>query len=532
MSENTLNEIVRLWHSGSSRRRIAQQLGISRHQVEKVLAAHQRGRSEGPATDQLPRAKRRRARSLDKYEQLLEQLLKRYPDITAVRAHEELQKLGFGGSYNAVKRGLRELRPVPGPERVQRFETAPGEQAQMDYSTYTIAFTQEGPRRVHLFSYVLGYSRRQYLRFVESQDFATTIREHVRAFTHLGGVAATCLYDNMKVVVTRYDGDEPVYNTRFLAFATHYGYRPWACRPRRGQTKGKVERPFDYVEKNLLNGRTFSSLEHLNEVTQWWLEHVADVRIHRETKQSPRERHQAEMPHLIPLPAQAYDTAEVVYRCVNGEGQIVYCQNYYSVPDRYLGLMLPVRITEAEVIIYGPHVEEVARHPRWPREVAGQTSRLAEHQQRPDEAQQAETLQQRYAELGEWATRFLAGLLRHRRYAKDEAQKILRLLEMYSRQDLRAALERAARYGAYSRSAVERILAVTATPKTSLDKLAEEETRQLRELLGEEPIRPRTGKEYGDLFRNLPSETNHDDTPAEQPPQPPDERPQGLDEPF
>jgi transposase len=305
MSENTLNEIVRLWHGGSSRRRIAQQLGISRHQVEKVLAAHQRGRSEGPTADQLPRAKRRRARSLDKYEQLLEQLLKRYPDITAVRAHEELQKLGFGGSYNAVKRGLRELRPVPGPERVQRFETAPGEQAQMDYSTYTLAFTQEGPRRVQLFSYVLGYSRRQYLRFVESQDFATTVREHVRAFTHLGGVAATCLYDNMKVVVTRYDSDEPVYNTRFLAFATHYGYRPWACRPRRGQTKGKVERPFDYVEKNLLNGRTFSSLEHLNEVTQWWLEHVADARIHRETKQSPRDRHQLELPHLIPLPAQA-----------------------------------------------------------------------------------------------------------------------------------------------------------------------------------------------------------------------------------
>jgi hypothetical protein len=331
------------------------------------------------------------------------------------------------------------------------------------------------------------------------------------------------LYDNMKVVVTRYDGDEPVYNTRFLAFATHYGYRPWACRPRRGQTKGKVERPFDYVEKNLLNGRTFSSLEHLNEVTQWWLEHVADARTHRETKQSPRDRHQLELPHLIPLPAQPYDTAEVVYRCVNGEGLIVYCQNYYSVPDRYLGLMLPVRVTETEVIIYGPHVEEIARHLRWPREVAGQTSRLAEHAQKPDEARQTETLQQRYAELGEGAARFLAGLLRRRRYGKDEAQKILSLLEMYSRRDLLAALERAARYGAYSRSAIERILAVTATPKTSSDKLAEEETRQLRLLLGEEPIRPRTGKEYGDLFRNLPSEPHPDETPTDEPPPPSDE---------
>src|SRR5690606_2888812 len=132
-------------------------------------------------------------------------------------------------------------------------------------SSYTIDFVQEGRRRVHAFSYVLGYSRRQYLRFVESLDFTTTVREHVRASEYFGGVAATCLYDNMKVVVTDYDGDEPVYNTRFLGFATHYGYRPIACRPRRGQTKGKVERPFYYVETNLLNGRTFQSLEHLND---------------------------------------------------------------------------------------------------------------------------------------------------------------------------------------------------------------------------------------------------------------------------
>ena len=171
------------------------------------------------------------------------------------------------------------------------------------------------------------------------------IREHVRAFEYLGGVAATCLYDNMKVVVTGYDGDEPVYNTRFLAFAAHYGFRPIACRPRRSCTKGKIERQFDFVEKNLFNARTFRSLEHLNEVARWWLEQVSDVRIHPKTKQSPRERHQEELPHLIPLPAHPYDTAQVFYRCVNTEGLIVYCQNRYSLPWRYIGLTLPVRIT-------------------------------------------------------------------------------------------------------------------------------------------------------------------------------------------
>jgi hypothetical protein len=87
----------------------------------------------------------------------------------------------------------------------------------------------------------------------------------------------------MKVVVTGYDGDQPIYNTRFLAFATFYGYQPWACRPHRPQTKGKVERPFFDLEKNLLNGRTFTSLEHLNQTLAHWLAQTADVRIHRQT---------------------------------------------------------------------------------------------------------------------------------------------------------------------------------------------------------------------------------------------------------
>ena len=228
----------------------------------------------------------------------------------------------------------------------------------MDYGVYDLDFTSEGRRRVYLFSYLLGYSRRGYLHFVEAQDFPTTIREHVRAFEHLQGVAATCLYDNQKVVVLRHDDDGPIYNPRFLAFATHYGFKPWACKPHRPQTKGKVEKPFHYVETNLLNGRTFVTLAQLNDFTQQWQATVADVRIHRETKETPLARHAREVPHLIPLPAQPYDTACVLYRTVNAEGFIAYRQNFYSVPWCYIGRLLPVRITEDQVLIYGPNLEE------------------------------------------------------------------------------------------------------------------------------------------------------------------------------
>lgn len=493
MHEQTRNEIIRRWRAAASIRQIARDLNLARNTVSRVLAEVTAQR------DGVPAAAPRRPSLLDPFDAAIRELLGRYPDLTATRLLEELRQRGFTGRYTIVRQRLGELRPRASRAPVVRFETAPGAQAQMDYAVYDLDFSAEGRRRVALFSYVLGYSRRQYLRFVEAQDFTTTLREHVHAFEHLGGVAATCLYDNQKVVVSGYDGDVPLYNPRFLAFATHYGFRPLACKPQRPQTKGKVERPFHYVATNLLNGRTFRTLEHLNEVTLWWLAEVADVRVHRQTKQTPLSLHQQEQPHLIPLPAQAYEVAPVVYRTVNAEGFITYRQNAYSVPWRHIGQVLPVRVTEAEVIIYGPQVQEIARHPLWPRTATGQRSLQSAHRPAEDARQRQAQLQERYAELGVIAVRFLEGVLHSQRYGKDHAQRVLALLGTYTRADVLAALERAVRYGAYSHTAVERILAVRAQPKSLLQTLADDVRQQLQPLLDEPPITPRPTTLYQPL---------------------------------
>jgi len=358
----------------------------------------------------------------------------------------------------------------------------------------------------------LGYSRRQYLRFTDSQDLETTLREHVRAFTHLGGVAATCLYDNMKVVVSRREGEQPIYNTRFLAFATHYGFRPVACRPRRPQTKGKVEKQFYFAETNLLSGREFRSLEHLNEVTDWWLKEAADVRVHRQTKRRPIDMHAEELPHLIPLPERPYAVAEVVYRTVDAEGLVSYGQNRYSVPWQYIGQVLAVRITTEEVTSYGPRLEPLARHVRFPPTERHRLSRQPAHLPPRDLQQRREALRERFGQLGKVAARFLEGLLAAQRCGWDQAQKVLALLGTYRRDDLLAALQRALRYGAFAAKSVERILAVQARPKTCWERLAEEETSHLGELLCDDPTPPRPATEYHHL---LFEESDHHDESEE-----------------
>jgi transposase len=500
MNDQLRNEIVRRHQGGASMRKIARDLAVARETVQTVLRRWQAERAGQGAS---AAGSRRRPSLVDPFDDTIRQLFERYPDITITRVFEELRAQGFRGGMSIVRERVLLLRPQPQVQPVERFETAPGAQAQMDYSTYDIDFTGEGRRRVHLFNYVLGYSRRQYLRFVERQDLQTTLCEHIRAFEHLGGVAATCLYDNMKVVVLRHGDEGPLYNPKFLAFATHYGFRPQACRVRRGQTKGKVERPFWYVETNLLNGRTFRGLEHLNEVTACWLAGVADVRLHRETRQRPVDRHAEERPHLVPLPATPYDTATVEYRVVNVEGFVVCRQNSYSVPWRYIGQALPLRLTETELIIYSPQVEEIARHPLASRDQTGGRYEHKGHRPSSDPRRHEAMLRQRFAELGPVAERFLEGLVSGQRYGKEQALKVLSLLSSYSRVDVLAALERAVQFGAYTLNAVEHILAARAQPKSVLECLAEQERRELPTRLSDNPVSPRPTTDYQHLVEEV-----------------------------
>jgi transposase len=485
------------YQQGMSVRAIARELGLSRGAVARAVARVQAQRAGQTAPAPRPRP---RPSIVDPFEPLLQELLAKYPHLTIERALEEVRARGYTGGYTVLRQRLRLLRPQAAPPPVPRFETGPGLQAQMDYGVHDLDLAREGRRRLYLFSYLLGYSRRQYLRWVEAMDLATTLREHVHAFHHLGGVARTCLYDNFKAVVLRHDAEGVFYHPRFLAFATHYGFQPRACRVRRPQTKGKIERQMYYVEKSLLNGRSFDTLEHLNEVTAWWLHNVADVRVLRDFKESPLQRHERERSHLLPLPTCDFDTAQVVYRHVNVEGYVTHRLNLYSVPFSYIGQVLPVRVTDNEVMIYSVRLEEIARHALVPSTQTGVRQTTKSHHPTADIGERERLLRRRFAELGPPAEQFLNGLLDRQVQGKLQAQQLLALLAHYQQADIRAAFERAVRFGAFSLAAVRRILAATAKPRPLLAELADLCRDSLDPRLRGEPILPRPTSDYQHLL--------------------------------
>jgi len=122
MTEPKRNEIVSRWRAGESIRQIARGLGLARHTVSQVLSQVQAQRAGASSS-----ARQRRPSRLDPYEPIIQELVTRYPELTAVRLLEELRQRGFTGGYTVVRQRLCQLRPRSTPSPVVRFETGPGQ---------------------------------------------------------------------------------------------------------------------------------------------------------------------------------------------------------------------------------------------------------------------------------------------------------------------------------------------------------------------------------------------------------------------
>jgi transposase len=229
--DELVHQLVLLSKQGMKGRAIARALGVSRNTVKKILLSHADRRTT-PALALVANPPRSRPTKLDAHHDQVKRLLSDYPEITAQRVLEELRERGFDGGYSQVKELVRHLRPKAPPKvSLPVDKTAPGEMSECDWSPYKIDFTAGFTKTVQAFGYALPFSHRKYYRFYSSVDLHALLDGHVQAFAMLGGAAKVCKYDNQKPVVLRWEGRQPIYNPRFIDFATYYEFQPLACRP-------------------------------------------------------------------------------------------------------------------------------------------------------------------------------------------------------------------------------------------------------------------------------------------------------------
>ncbi len=135
---------------------------------------------------------------------------------------------------------------------------------------------------------MLRYSTRKYYSFHESNGLHPLMDGHVGAFARFDGAARRCKYDNQKPVVLRWEGNQPIYNLRFVDFATYYEFTAEACHRQSPNEKPRVERSFYELEVSFFRGRTFRDLEDLKKQLTVWMDTIADPRPLKRTPQYTR----------------------------------------------------------------------------------------------------------------------------------------------------------------------------------------------------------------------------------------------------
>lgn len=294
-------EIQVLKRQGFSLRKIAEEVGCAVNTVRSHLA-----RGEAPKYER----KVKRQSKLGPHEAYLRTRQEAAsPEwIPATVLLREIAERGYAGGLSQLRVFLRTLRPTAPTEPLVRFETAMGEQLQVDWVEF-----RKGEQPLHAFCATLGYSRASYVEFVSDMKVETLIGCHERAFAALGGVPRSVLYDNMKTVILErnaYGDGQHRYHAGFLDFAKHSGFVIKVCRPYRAKTKGKVERFNGYLRRSFyvpLASRLRQSGQQLDLATanievMHWLREVAHQRVHGTTGEKPAVRLQAEAKHLQPLP--------------------------------------------------------------------------------------------------------------------------------------------------------------------------------------------------------------------------------------
>jgi transposase len=498
---------VALW---AEIRRLAEIEKLSARVISRRLRCSWRTVAKALKLEQPPAGRvSSRASLLDPYKAKVDALLAKYPELSAVRIHEEIAggPQGYTGSVITVRRYLRSIRPARG--RVyQEVHYDPAQAMQVDWGECGRVQIGATTRRVSVFVAVLCYSRMVYIEFTLSQHKAEFYRSLVHALEFFGASPHAIIFDNLKAAVINGSGRTACFHPEFLALCGHYCLQPIACERRDPESKGTVEASVRYVKRNALAGRgdELVRFEDYVAFAPRWRDDVANIRLHETTRERPVDRFQQERPLLRALPTIPFDTDEIVPAVVSPHARIEFDANRYSVPPHLVRQTVTVRADGHEVrIVHQGQV--VARHVRcYERR---QLIVLPDHRLEAlamSRRSRSSALEQAFNALGPEARQFHLHLKSQPIKTGVHLRRLLGLARLYGTAEVLSAITQAMELAAYDAAYVENLL------------LAERRRRQLptptlptperRELIDEIELDPADPGFY-DRFCNDTEDDTH-----------------------
>jgi transposase len=270
---------------------------------------------------------------------------------------------GFTGSYESVKRFVRKLRGPVSPEARAIIETRPGEECQVDYGTGPLVRDPDTGkyRRPRLFVLTLGCSRKC-VRLLAFRSSARVWAElHEKAFRRLGGTTRIVVLDNLREGVLSADIYDPSLNPLYRDVLAHYGVTALPCKVRDPDRKGKVESGVAHAQKTPLKGKKFESLEEAQAYLDHWEENWADKRIHGRTKRQVAAMFAEEKPFLQALPLEPFRYYQYGMRTVHLDGCVEVEAAYYGAPPGWIGRQVHVQWDGLFVRLLDPRTGELLR---------------------------------------------------------------------------------------------------------------------------------------------------------------------------
>ena len=270
---------------------------------------------------------------------------------------------GFTGGYQSVKRFVRKLLGSPSKEACAVIETAPGEEAQVDYGTGPMARDPRSGkyRRMRLFVLTLGYSRKSVRLLVFQSGTQTWAELHEKAFRRLGGCTRVVVLDNLREGVLTPDIYDPAINPVYADMLRHYGVVAMPCRVRDPDRKGKVESGVNHAQMTPLKGMRFESPEEAQTYLDHWETRWADTRIHGTTKRQVAAMFAEERPALLPLPIEPFRYYQFGERTVHLDGCVEVEAAYYGAPPGWIGRRVSVQWDSHQVRLLNPSTGQLLR---------------------------------------------------------------------------------------------------------------------------------------------------------------------------